>query len=300
MLMLTILSAVLSLFGVLYEKTTQNKNLRIIILVAVLGFIFSISQMTVKAIGDQASGREKHFIDSIITQVNAKTDTIQLKADTIITGLKSKNFTDVIPPLLLQQVSTHGFHAEGQFVDKGTYSDYKRYFDSVIDKRTAETANYALKITLNNGNYYKLNLILDYLLTTDRTTFNMILSHNSFINDNIFGIGDFQHFNKTVPLLKYVCFFDGQNTLIGYADSKELVNELSLIYLQRQQDEFDARLNSDGVKTVTALRSCKKLVLNTGNSQEIARTLIAKHSTECVTRVNQKYYKVNLTDIITI
>lgn len=298
MIILSIIAAALSLFGVLYDKTTQNKNLRVIILVAILGFIFSVTQLGVKAIGDDAAGRQRSFIDSITARMN-------LKTDTVITFLKSTNLQDVGVPLKLQQVNTvdDALHMNTRFrqVAKGSYGDYLHYFNTLFNDANVNKDNYALSMTLSGSNKYKLNFMLNYLLTIDLESFNQIKASNAFFNENyILNSVFFEKFKAGSPIFKYVCFFDDRNTLIGYANSKELVDELYPIYLENRRNNFDNRLRTDPVKTIQNLRSYKNLILQTNNTKEIAKILIKAHKSECIAVDRQKYYKVDLTDIVEI
>lgn len=304
-LITSILSALLTLVGVLYEKITKRKSLRVIILLAVFGFIFAISEIAISKINADADKRDQDNRDSLLSQIRGFSKSALANTDTIKIALKNGNLGALGAEIHLQQVNANSENlpADVFAVQKGNYADYKNYFTPLFEnhsKAPGLSKNMALKITLGKTHIYKLNFILNFLFTTNQQEFNTIKESNNYFSSNLFTLSDFESYQKNSVLFKYVFFFDDKNILLGYSDSKDLVNELSIPYLSNQQKRFDMDLQNQPTRLIKGLKSFKGSIYNASNSKAIANYLIKNKTSECVAVNANKYYKINLVDIIKI
>lgn len=300
--LLGIAGAAVSLSASITDKLSGRKKTRMLLMLAVLGFlVFTVQQLLQSNLD---ATREK-LIDQIRTTVTETREIVgnlaaRLK-DLPLDALGSRLFTIEDDPQAARAMRIEA-------MAKGSVSTWETYASWL--SRTKQEAGVApsLSLTVNGSHYYLPGLVQAFLLTDSdsgiRSAIRAVISGRpkdweAFPNENF--VHDFGLAPRSV---KYVLFFDGSSTnLIGYAEAGRFVEELYAKQRLGLTEHVKSLLNDpvDADRLAKEFLSFEKaVVVAQTDIAEIIQTMLKQDASEVVVTEQRGRYLVKLLKLVRV
>lgn len=299
-LILAISGAVIALGVTFTEKLAKRKNTRVVLILAVFGFLVYTVQQLVQT---ELDNNRALLIKDIKKTVHGTYDIVVDIADSLkgkaLAELSDELFTISDDPVAARDVQIKA-------IDKTSVDKWSQYANWVEATKQRKGVVPCLSLTLNAGHHYLVELMLAFLLTDAKTqgVIGDVLLSYDLAMWQAFPDDDFvKQYGLKPQSVGYVLFFEGgPDKLIGYANAEELVEEL---YIQKRMGWSKKTENELNKKQDNAKEALKEIfssvstsVETTADISEIVKMMIKDDVAEVTVLEGRKKYLVKLQHLI--
>jgi hypothetical protein len=300
-LILALSGAVISFLMFLTEKIAKQHKVRILIMLAAMGFLILTGQQLI----DHLKKKNRALLDEARAQI---VNDIQVKVTRSLSLLKQLSTVlkgaspEKIGIGIVQSMETNQVleFSKGPPSAWRAYADWLQRYAGVKDKVTS------LSLTVGAGRRYDAGLLLAYLLTNPQT--------QSFIGSRVIERGAWETFPTpdfissygfAEPSVGYVLFYYGEpKRLVGFANARLFVRELLLYVESGRKREIEEKLNRrypDAVQELAIyFQSFRRNVADVTDAYMTAVKMLKEKTNEMVVLHEGNLYFVNLTNIVQI
>lgn len=299
-LIMAITGAAIALGVTFTEKLAKRKNTRVLLILAVFGFLIYTVQQLMQTELD--NNRELLIID-IKKTVHGTHDIVVGLAD----SLKGRALAELGEELFtINDDPDAAPNVQLEAIDKTSVDKWRRYAHWVDATKRREGVVPCLSLTLNARHRYMVELVLAFLLTDAKTQGaigDALLSHD-LSRWRAFPDDDFvKQYGLKPQSLGYVLFFDGgPDKLIAYASAEELVEELYIKKIMGWAKKIENELNKKQDNAKEALKelfsSVSTSVETTADIPDIVKMMIKEDVAEVTVWEDRKKYLVKLQHLI--
>lgn len=295
-----ILSALITLVALVYEKVKGKSGQKILMLLGIVGFMFTVAQIGLSEIEKKVQTQNQLVRDSIVSDI--KKIVINTKANVDSIHLRIKNIDISSLGIQLNILDSDAFNLKDSSGDpifhfgKTNYEGYKKFFNAFF--QNADQDSISLSLKLGAGHNYKLHMVLKFLLT-NRSNYQRHKNSNNYFNEKYIGVQDIEATNSNSLTFQNILFFNENNELLGYCETKEFIDEIVYYYFTDQETIFDNRINDEPDNFLTELKSLNRLITSTTDVSALAKYMINESKTECLNVLNDHYYQIHLSKILT-
>ena len=315
LLVLSIIGLVLGFLASISEFVTKHKPVRLLVVVAVLGFVVAVSyqiyDFNLKQQEARQKAAEKQFEktmqqarDAIIEKIDLNVSATKITVESIAARLETTELSDVATEMVTV-LTTGGAHFEETAAfAKGSPDMWFIYADWLESLGNIKVAP-SLSITFNAGHHYDAGLLLAYLLTSQATrgSLEAVVSNH----------GQWKTFNAEQPFLfnlnqataqvDWILFYDkSEQHLIAFADAQAFIRELMVYHRLGKHQEIEDVLNQQQQQPITALQqkfsSIQTAVFKTGTPSELVQSMIEQQLAVSVAAAGPRPYIVHLERMI--
>jgi hypothetical protein len=309
-MILLLSGAVIPFLLALYERFTERKSLRIVLLLLSAGFIIpltnnivgEIQKRTSEQINKDAEARKQSMIQEI-SQTVVKNLDLSKQSFSVLKGIEStlagKSLGDVAVELASQDLDAlHAF-------EKGDPAMLPSFVSWMDVTRNDPRKRVALSITVNADRHYNLGLILAYLLanTTNRGEIMSRIARGpdawaKFPDD------DFLRAQGGIsPQVQFIVFYNrNKSQILRLADATTVARELLLYRRQGLDNRIQTLLNRPGEATAQNLKryfsAFDSNVFRADNTFQAAKTLIENRASQGIIIYQNRTWLLSLATII--
>ncbi len=315
LLVLSIIGLVLGFLASISEFVTRRKPVRFLLIVAILGFVISVTyqiyaynlkqeEARQQAAKEQLERSLQLARDDIIKEINLNVRSTKLTVETIAEHLETTKLNEVAREMVtIRQTGSLRFEETMAFA-KGSPDMWFRYADW-LQGMNEKTEAPSLSITFNAGHYYDAGLLLAYLLTSQTT--------RSYLEKVVTNRGKWKTFNADQPYLinlkqtagqvQWILFYDRSNqNLIGFADAQNFISELMAYHHLGKHKDIEDLLNKQHANPVMALQerfsSIQTAVFRTRSPAKLVQAMIEEQLALAVAAAGPRPYVVHLEKMI--
>ena len=289
-LILAIAGAAIALAITFTEKLVQYKKTRLILILAVFGFLIFIVQQLMQAELDK--NRQK-LVEDIQNTVDITYDLVKGISRNVKGGL-----ADWGEKLVTINEETKEPEKRIENFDKGSVDKWPNYAEWVRRKKSEKGVMPCLSLTLNAKHIYAVGLVQAFLLTSEETKEKIasVLKSGQWQN---FPDNDFiKTFGLRPNSVGCVLFFEDRGLktkrFLGYAQADKFVEELHFKQQIDLSSNIEGQLNKEHDKPEIFLENMFSSVrtsrVESSNVEDIVETMLEKDIGEItVLQENQKY-----------
>ena len=291
-LLLSLLGAAIALTASLTSTVLKKPPVRVMAMLAVLGFLVVAAQQLISAALDAQSAADQKVADAaraeIIEAIKGTVDRTEDVVTSINTRLLGVGLESLGDPLISVDFSEDG----GQAVrsrSKESASAWAPFAAWVADNRLGGEARLCMNLELDAGRTYRIDMILGYLLTGPDTAGRI---EGYVLDGNWAGIADADFVDAALldwPGVDCVLIYEGRTDdgrLVAYASARDFALELLLQRRLGRGDEIEGLLNRRGPAVgnllAEAFSSLHLSVLETDDIEQLVSTMIEEKWSECV------------------
>jgi hypothetical protein len=284
-----------------YEKISEKKRTRVVLILISTGFIITLCSIIIMNIQErnnekiftELEQKKKEMITNISKNVSASLETsinaleVSKQSLTLLEDLESRlgrtSLGEVAVSLNAPDYDNLHVFEKGR---PGQIPDYVSWLDETLQQPGKAPA---ISLTLNANRHYFLELILAYLLA-DKNNVDIVKTNlgrtprdwRKFPDD-----ATLSSLGRIKSGVRYVLFYDrNKNSLMGFADATILIRELLLYKKLRLSKDIEAMFNRAGNASVSKMQlyfsSFNPMVFKADNAYDAARILIENKVNEGV------------------
>lgn len=297
-LLLSLIGASISFIFLLLDKKDDKKR-KLVLTLATIGFLTILGQQFLSYFSAKASDQIFQNLDKRTKVIDVKTTKINSRLSMIevfISNLKSKSVDKIgIAVNTLKDLNKLNVFA------KSNPDVWKKYRDWLLKPTQGKKG---LKFTVNANRHYNHSLVLLYLITDE--------NNRNDIEDIIGSYQAWSEFPKpddknliesSKPLCDLVIFENKNGKILGFANTKELIENLMSLIDTKKIDDFRKALNSSNEdfdryakRHLTSFR-----VSASGKTlEEVGSFMINQNIAETVTNIQDKNFYLNLSRLFEI
>jgi hypothetical protein len=314
---LLVIGAVVPFVLSLYEKISEKKKVRVMLILLSTGFIITFCVIVISDIQQKNSAKvtaeleskKKEMIENITknVSVNLKTSIEALNVsrqsltllESLESNLKGTTIKEAAVELIASDYDNLHVFEKG---DPSRIPQYVGWLEATLRQPGKEPA---IAITVNANRSYVVGLILAYLLANEDNQ-NAIMTSlrpgwrawKQFPDDTML-----RSMGGIHPKVKYVLFYDGdKNRLLGFADASMFARELLLYQYQGLAESIGPILNEPGRASGEIMKntfsSFHSAVFSADSAYEAARELIERKANSGVSVYQGKPWFISLSKVI--
>lgn len=313
-LILLVAGAVIPFVLSIYEKISEKKKTRVILILISTGFIITLCSTLLVNIQesnrikmlDGLEEKKKEMISTISKNVSDNL-AVSNKSLNLLEGLKSR-----LDGISISEVAvelTPPDDGQISIFEKGSpqrINDYVKWLEQVKEHSPGKKSAPALSLMLNTGRRnYITELILAFLLA-DIQNISLIeerLGRNKSEWREFPDEATIKELGRLRSGLAYVLFFNkSSDHLMGFANATEFAQELLLLKQQGKSKDIENMFNrqslTDAEKMKKYFTSFKSMVFPFENPYDAARELIEQKENEAVIFNKKKQWFISLANVI--